>query len=642
MPPIAAYCRRYGCAAQYLIGKNLLVLLSPEQQERLRQRLASLCPTQPSWVEQKPAVTPLGKKTWQEWVTRGLFDESGRLVELQSLGRDITLQKELSLAMDEISRSLLTIRGGRYFEHMVRHLSRVLEADTCYAGEMVTDSEGMPRFRFLGISVDGSLETLPDTLLEGTPLQEVVAQGFSSRENHARSRYPHAPLMRRTGAQSYVAAAMRDHDGTVLGAVGVLFRQPMSETNFYTASVVRLTAAVGASRLLQLRESRRREALEQQLRESQKMDAIGQLAGGIAHDFNNLLTVIAGHAALLQTLPSTGAATESIREIAECTNRAAALTRQLLMFSRRQVMQFGPHDLNVIVLGMSRLLARLAPENIQLELELHPEPLWVQADPGMLEQVLLNLAVNARDAMPQGGRLTLSTFPQAPAPETALTALPLARLSVADTGTGMTPEVMARIFEPFFTTKEMGRGTGIGLATVYTIVEQHEGHLKTESTVGAGTVVHVNLPLIPAPPAPSEPAVPAAPEAAQPAAGQGETVLVVEDEAPLRMLVRRVLEKQGYRVVDAASGRRAMEFSPEDVAVARLLITDLVMPEGVNGWETADHLRARNPALRVLYTSGYDANTAGQAMTMAPGSGFLQKPWQCAELAGNVRAMLES
>jgi signal transduction histidine kinase len=627
-----------------LVGKSLLPRLSAARRSQLEDRLAGLTPSQPTWVEQKPAITPMGKKTWQEWVTRGFFDEAGRLVELQSLGRDITLEKELSLAMDEIARSLLTIRGGRYFEHMVRHLSRVLEADACYVGELVTTEAGVQRFRFLGLSVDGALETLPEVALPGTPLEKVFAEGFFSMGSGVRRRFPKAPLLRRVGAESYVAAAMRDHDGTILGAVGVLYRQPMAETNFYTGAVVGLTASVGASRLLQARESRRREILERQLRESQKMEAIGQLAGGVAHDFNNLLTVLSGHAALLQSLPLPVEAMESVREIAEGTARAAALTRQLLMFSRRQVMQFGVHDLNAVVRGFSRLLQRLTPEHIHLVLDLHPDPLPVEADPGMLEQVLLNLAVNARDAMPQGGTLTLTTRPQEASPETALTALPTARLTVSDTGHGIDPEHLGRIFEPFFTTKPPGEGTGIGLATVYSIVGQHQGHLKTESQLGQGTTFHVHLPLLPSLCEGNEGlGVPGVePEMPDLPGRIGDTVLVVEDEAPLRMLVRRLLEKQGFRVVEAASGRRAMEFSIEDVRAARLLITDLVMPEGMNGWETAERLRARNPSLRVIYTSGYDAGTAGQAVSMAPGSSFLQKPWQCAELAGNVRAILEN
>ena len=643
----AAYARRYGCAPEALIGQNLLRLLTETQRVRLTEQMAGLTPEEPVWVEQKAATTPLGKQTWQEWVNRGFFNETGKLIQMQSLGRDITLRKELSLAMDEIARSLLNIRGSRYFEHLVRHLGRVLEADACYAGELIHGEGADPVFRFLGISVDGALETLPDTPLAGTPLEKVVAEGFCALPRQASAHFPKAPLLRRIGAQSYVAAAMRDPDGRVLGVVGVLYRQPMAETNFYVSAVVRLTAAVGASRILKLREMRRRETLEQQLRESQKMEAVGQLAGGIAHDFNNLLTVLSGHAALLATLPLPTAAAESVREITECTTRAAALTRQLLMFSRRQVLQFGPHDLNTIVRDISRLLARLAPEHIHLKLDLHPEPLMVEADPGMLEQVLMNLVVNARDAMPHGGALTLSTCQQEGSPETALTALPVACLSVTDNGCGIAPEVLPRIFEPFFTTKEVGRGTGIGLATVYTIVEQHQGHLKVESAPGEGTTVRIHLPLLLTPLAVSEiPPAQAAPLPAPvveaPRTGQGETVLVVEDEAPLRMLVKRLLERQGYRVVEAASGRRAMDFSAEDVASASLLITDLVMPEGVSGWETAEHLRSRNPALRVIYTSGYDANTAGQTMQMAPGSGFLQKPWQCAELSSSVRSLLDS
>ena len=212
--------------------------------------------------------------------------------------------------MDEIARSLLTIRGSRYFEHLVRHLSRVLEADVCYSGEIMQEPGAEPSFRFLAFSVDGTLETMPDTPLEGTLLLQVVTEGFCALPRHAAALIPAAPLLRRTGAPSYVAVAMRDPKGKVLGVIGVLFRQPMAETDFYLAAVVRLTAAVGASRILKLREMRRREALEQQLRGSQKMEAVGQLAGGIAHDFNNLLTSALVNTMIVISLPPEAPAKE--------------------------------------------------------------------------------------------------------------------------------------------------------------------------------------------------------------------------------------------------------------------------------------------------------------------------------------------
>lgn len=386
-----------------------------------------------------------------------------------------------------------------------------------------------------------------------------------------------------------------------------------------------------------------RKQLEEQLRMAQKMEAIGQLAGGVAHDFNNILTVIQGHIGLLLADPALAEALRaSLEEVQEAAKRAAALTRQLLAFSRRQVLRVRPLDLNEVLGNVARMLRRLLGEQIVLEFRFDTPVAMVEADAGMMEQVLMNLAVNARDAMPKGGRILLATQP------VTLEAAYVHRnpegragqfvlLSVTDQGCGMDAATLGRIFEPFFTTKEPGKGTGLGLATVYGIVKQHQGWIEVNSTVGAGTTFRIYLPLA---------------KAADYSARQSsdvtpvlrgtETVLVVEDEPSLRRLVRGVLEMHGYQVLEAHSGREALSVWEGHRDRIALLITDMVMPEGISGGELAQRLLAQKGSLKVIYTSGYSIDLAGSDLPLHEGINFLPKPYQPTRLAETVRRCLDA
>jgi signal transduction histidine kinase len=376
-----------------------------------------------------------------------------------------------------------------------------------------------------------------------------------------------------------------------------------------------------------------RRLLEEQLRQSQKMEAIGQLAGGVAHDFNNILAAIMMQADLAAAEAGLPEGTrELFDDIRANTERAANLTRQLLAFSRRQVMQPRQLDLNEVVTSLTKMLQRLVGEDVRLQLNLHPRPLLTRGDPGMLDQVLLNLVVNARDAMPGGGRLFITTAERVLSPQAAA-AMPDALagrhacLRVSDTGSGIDPLHLPRIFEPFFTTKEAGKGTGLGLATVFGIVKQHRGWVTVDSAVGEGTTFEVMLPI-------DEDAARARTEAAAtPALRRGtETILLVEDEPGVRMLTRVVLERQGYRVLEAAHGLEAVRLWDQHQAAIRLLLTDIVMPEGVNGRELAGRFRAANPTLPVIFTSGYSADIAGRELALQEGQNFLQKPFSPRQL----------
>lgn len=383
--------------------------------------------------------------------------------------------------------------------------------------------------------------------------------------------------------------------------------------------------------------------LEAQLRQSQKMESIGQLAGGMAHDFNNLLTVIQGHASMLLIDRHLSAQTvETAREIDQAAERAAKLTRQLLTFSRKQVMQLKNLDINDVVANLTRMMHRLLGEHIRLQLELKDRIPLVTADAGMLEQVLVNLTVNSRDAMPKGGLLVIHTSTE-DVDEEYLRQNPDAKIgqhvkiSVTDTGCGIPSENMPRIFEPFFTTKDVGTGTGLGLATVYGIVQQHKGWIRVKSAVGQGTTFEIYLPTSNKPASKTETDF-----LQRTAVGGTETILVVEDEHSVRQLVRSILEHYGYSVLEAEHGPAALEVWKQHRQKIRLLLTDMMMPEGMTGRDLAEKLLTEEPRLKVIYTSGYSANVFAKDTPLRSDISFLQKPYQPHKLARLVRECLDT
>ena len=394
-----------------------------------------------------------------------------------------------------------------------------------------------------------------------------------------------------------------------------------------------------------IRDISERKALEEQLRQAQKMEAVGQLAGGVAHDFNNLLAVIRGNAELLlmEELQVPPEGRECMQHVVEASERAANLTRQLLAFSRKQILQPQALVLNEIIANLTKMLKRIIGENINLQCQYAAALAHVQADPGMMEQVLLNLVVNARDAMPAGGQLRVATS-QLRLDEAHARAYPEARagdfvcLSVSDTGSGIAPEVLPRIFEPFFTTKEVGKGTGLGLVIVYGIVKQHQGWIEVSSRVGAGTTFKVFLPAISAPASSA-----AVAEAAVDLPGGAETILLVEDESAVRVITRRVLVSQGYRIREAANAREALAVWRSHAAHIDLLLTDMMMPGQMTGRDLAEELRKLKPDLKVIFMSGYSTEVVGNLTDyiQRTGSLFLQKPVAVRTLLETVRKFLD-
>jgi signal transduction histidine kinase/FixJ family two-component response regulator len=385
-----------------------------------------------------------------------------------------------------------------------------------------------------------------------------------------------------------------------------------------------------------------RRRLEEQFRQSQKLEAIGLLAGGVAHDFNNLLSVIQGYCSMFEMKSvSPEEQHKYVVEIQLAGERAAALTRQLLTFSRRQPMQMRPVDLNSVVSKIARMLQRILGEDISLQVNYSSRALFLNADAGMLDQVLLNLAVNSRDAMPSGGQLIIETsswdadkiFPAPVSPRTGR----FGCLKVSDTGCGMSPELLSRIFEPFFTTKEVGRGTGLGLATVHGIVQQHHGWVDVKSEVGKGSAFSIYLPQLAHTPDQSA----TLGERVQ-VLGGTETILVVEDEATLRRLFRNMLARLGYQILEAPTGTAALEIWDHRQNEIQLLLTDLVMPDGMTGIDLGQKLLKDKAELPIIYISGYSRETLDSSVDLLEGINFLSKPFQLEKLAQIVRNSLDA
>jgi PAS domain S-box-containing protein len=378
-------------------------------------------------------------------------------------------------------------------------------------------------------------------------------------------------------------------------------------------------------------------SIEAQLRQAQKLDAVGQLAGGVAHDFNNLLTVIDGYAVLLLA-DADDHATRDLTMIRDAAGRAGALTRQLLAFSRTQAARPRVVDVAYLVANVEGMLRRLIREDVDLVVTGSERPVSVWADPGQLEQVLVNLAVNARDAMPDGGTLTIATdridLGDDQAQQVGLAPGEYVLLTVADTGVGMSAEVSARIFEPFFTTKDQGKGTGLGLSTVYGIVTQAGGHVVVHSTPGAGTTFAVYLPATAASVTDSTVGL-----GRQRLATGTETILLVEDDPAVRTLTERVLAAAGYRVLASADGHHALAVADEHPDID-LLVTDVIMP-GMNGRQLADRLTAARPGLPVIFTSAYTRGVVTET-SESPTVAFLEKPFTAAAITDTVRAVLDA
>jgi two-component system cell cycle sensor histidine kinase/response regulator CckA len=593
-----------GYAPAELVGQDSLTLLHEEDRR---------------WVERERSRRVEEHRGWRDWVLRWrhrdgsyrhlegnavpVLDAAGRLMGYRGSDRDITERRKAEEALRQSQQVLRAVIDT--LPAMVS--AKGLDLRYLFVNRVIVDFFGVQERDVVGRRAVELFEAETARRAEAVD-RDVIATGQAAPYHE--EEYPDRRGMPRQWLTTKVP--LRDPGGRVGGVV---------------------TIAVDITD---------RKRLEAQLQQALKTEAVGRLAGGVAHDFNNLLTVILGRSDLLmQSLAGEDPLRRSAELIKTTAERAATLTHQLLAFSRRQTLQPRVLDLNALIVGMTAMLRRLIGEHIEMVSELDPEVDRVRADPAQLEQVVLNLVVNARDAMPGGGRLTVATG-TLELDEVAAAQLPevspgrYVTLTVSDTGTGMDEATQAHLFEPFFTTKGPGKGTGLGLATVYGIVKQSGGHVLFESMLGIGTTFRILLPGVP------DAVDDLGAGLGRPRALPGtETILLVEDEEELRELAREVLEAEGYRVLEAASGSAAMAVAAEHQGPIHLVITDVVMP-GMSGPETVDHLARDRPELRVLYMSGYTDDAIGQHGVLAPGVALIAKPFTPADLGSRVREVLDA
>jgi two-component system, cell cycle sensor histidine kinase and response regulator CckA len=526
----------------------------------------------------------------------GEFDAAGALTELRGFLIDVTASVEAELALIEREQQFRGVFFDAADAMLILDDRRViLEANPSACALFGVEADAIT-----GESLDALLVSGEEQL--HAAWRELLALGEARREHRVRSHVPGDDGTRLVEC-SY-RARVRDHRHLCIA-----------------------------------RDITDRRLIEERLMQAEKIDSVGRLAGGIAHDFNNLLTAILGYTELLL---SNHAAEDDpdrtdLEEIQKAGQRAAALTQQLLAFSRKQVLMPKEVDLNLTVAGLQSMLARLIRADITLTCTLAPSPAVVRVDPTQIEQAILNLVLNARDALPAGGNIRLEVSlvrrSQVDAPaDLGWHASDLVRLRVVDDGVGLSPDARAHLFEPFYTTKAVGKGTGLGLASVYGIVRQSNGFIAVESSPGRGTTFTMHFPV-----APQIDEVKAAPAAGPAVAGTGETVLLVEDEESVRVIISAVLRRQGYTVIEAAGAQLACEIFAQRDDIA-LLLTDVVMPD-MNGPALAQRLIGLRPSLRVLFISGY-ADMLTPPGIDSPNVGFLSKPFQAAVLTARVAKML--
>ena len=557
---------------------------------------------------------------------------------------------ELAVARAEVERYNALVLGAQVdLEARIRERTAELaEANAALRGEVEERRQAEEALRQSEDLYRGLVETSPDAIilfgLDGrvrmANRQALATFGYDAAEMIGRDRKDlHAPESREKGVDNW--KAILETGRTVHVEYRIMRKDASVLDAEINAALIRDGQGKARAVLGVIRDVSDRKRLEAQFLQAQKMEAVGQLAGGIAHDFNNLLCVINGYAEMLLSDSGQGQqARMALEEVRKAGERAASLTRQLLAFSRRQVVALRVLDLNAVVADVGKMLRRLIGEDVELTTVLAPSLRRVKADPVQVEQVLLNLAVNARDAMPQGGKLTIETanveldgaFAR-PHPEARPGDYIL--LAVSDTGCGMDEATRGHVFEPFFTTKGPGKGTGLGLATVYGAVKQAGGHVYVYSEPGRGTTFKIYLPAV------EETAPESAPHAGLSEGPRGgETVLLAEDEEGVRTLTRLVLQQQGYTLLEAGDGDEALRICGEHEGRIDLLISDVVMP-GLGGRELADRVAAMRPGLRVLYLSGYTDDAVVRHGVLQAETAFLQKPFTVDALACKVREVLD-
>ncbi|NLH74979.1 MAG: PAS domain S-box protein [Verrucomicrobia bacterium] len=604
------FCEFVGVRQEEVVGKTDFDLFPADAAEQYRADDLRVMETGHAYDAEERTVARKGENRWVRVIKTSLKDVTGKTVGIQGVFWDVTERRE---ARESLKESLSLLQAT---------------LDSTWDGILVVDQEGR-------------ITSYNHRFMEMWQIPEEV---MTQRNSCVLVELAMSQLKDPEGFKAKVDAIDQDPEARCEdiiefkdGRVFEFYTQPQKVGDKIVGRVWCFHDATARKRA----ESERRR-VEEQLRQSQKLEAVGQLAAGVAHDFNNVLTTILGNGSLLQSdLPPGSRVHGYVKQIIASAERAAKLTKQLMLFSRKQSPRYEPVNLNEILENMARMLRTLIGEHIELNCNYASTLPLIKADPGMMEQLIVNLVVNARDAMPQGGTLTLSTFAinldERTAAQKGLSdAGVYVCFSVLDTGIGMDAATMERIFEPFFTTKDVGKGTGLGLSTVHGIVQQHGGCIEVESAVGKGSRFTVFLP--------GSPSLNFAGERTSPRVmprGQGETIFVVEDEPAVRSVVEVSLKSLGYAVITAGSGREALDIWPSHAAKINLLMTDIVMPGGINGIELAARLMKDNPSLKVIYTSGYSTEITEGRFNLPPKTRFLQKPYLVETLASVVRTCLD-
>ena len=595
-----AYCRFYGKRRDDLIGTNFFASMPEQDREIPLSHFAGLIPAQPVLCYDNKVMMAGGHFVWQQCSVRALFDAAGQIFEFQAVMQDITRRKESE-------------EETRFGEERLRAI-----LNSMVDGVIVADDRG---------AVTGC----------NPAAEKIFGRRASELSNRAISTLL-APADRAIYTDYLAQYLHRDEQKII----EVMALRPDESTLPIDLAASEISRGGGQMLIIVVRDISERKGLEDQFRQSQKMEAIGRLAGGIAHDFNNLMQAVLGYSNLLnQRMAPADPNRETVEQIEKSADRATSLTRQLLAFSRKQVLQPKLLSLNNVVTDMNKLLQRLIGEVVHLEMRLAQPAVYVRADPGQLEQVILNLSINARDAMAKGGTLTIETSgAELTGNENRLSAEfqpgPYAILKITDTGSGMSPEVRAHLFEPFFTTKELGKGTGLGLSIVYGVIKQSGGEIIVNSEPGRGTTFEIYLPR-------HEPENNRmeTEHLSKPITAGTETILLVEDEELVRVMLFEVLKSEGYKVLEAHHGAEALAMAARHEGPIDLLITDMLMPE-LNGWELASRLVEARRSLPVIYMSGYTDDEAKSYGKLEAGGDFLQKPFRPQEMLIKIRQVLDA
>ncbi len=595
--------RTYGYTAEEVIGKPVSMLTLPERSDEIPQNMQRLQRGERVEHYETVRVTKSGRQVQISLTVSPIRDEHGNIVGASAIARDITERKQ---AQDALRLSEERLQGI---------ISSAMDA--------IITVDSNQRVVVFNKAAEQIFRCAAREAI-GQPIEKFIPQRF--RENHRQ----HVHGFARTSVT-----------GRSIYSPATLFALRADGEEFPIEATIS-QAETGAERLFTviLRDISARVRLEAELRQAQKIEAIGQLAGGVAHEFNNFLGVILGYSELLSAEAGDNEKVRrSLAEINAATQHAATLTRHLLTFSRKQLVEPQVLDLNQAVWEAHKLVRRLVPAHMEVAPVLAPTLGWVKVDPGQVQQVLINLVVNARDAMPEGGKVVIETsdveLDEAfVSQHLGLQPGAYVMLSVSDTGYGMDAETLTHIFEPFFTTKQPGKGTGLGLSTIYGIVKQNGGHIAVESAVGRGSIFRIYLPRVQAP---AEEAGGTAPRRLE-QTGRA-TVLIVEDEAALRRLLSLSLERRGYKVLTAVDGADAIEIFGQHPGEIDLVVSDLVMPR-VDGFELKRRIAALSPAMRFLFMSGYSDEIVERRESALQGCAFLEKPFLPDELANKVREVL--